>query len=113
MFGLILGLLGFLQFLLQGRNLLLGGEQLILGLAKLLSLTFSLPFSPFQGGFSTLLVPVCLGLLILQLLHPFLGHVEGIYGRNAPSLFPLHHPVRALFDSECSLDGLKREGNIV
>ena len=110
------GLLGLFQLLLQGCNLLLGCGQLVFGLAKLPSLTFNLPFSPFQGSLYTLLIPVYLGQLVLQLLHHLLSHVEGIYSRNAPSFFLLHHPMRAvhhLLDFERSLDGLGEEGDIV
>ena len=70
--------------------MLLGSRQLVLSLAKLPLLTFSLSLSTFQGNFSALLIPFCLSQFVFQISYPFVGHIEGLHGRNAPPFFFFH-----------------------
>ena len=110
--GLVPGLLGLFQFHLEGHDLLLGGRQLVLDLAKLPSLTFSLPFGPFQGDFNTFFVSVYLGQLCIQLLELFLCHLKSLHSYNMPSFFILHHFMGAIYyflDFVRSLDSLSRK----
>ena len=83
----ILGLFDLLQFLLQGNDLLFGGSQLILDIAKKHPLAFSLPLSAVQGSCNTFPFPLLLNQLALELLNTLFGHVEGIYGRYSSPLF--------------------------
>ena len=92
--------------------MLLGSRQLVLSLAKLPLLTFSLSLSTFQGNFSALLIPFCLSQFVFQISYPFVGHIEGLHGRNAPPFFFFHLPVGEVYhllSSECGFNSLRKE----
>ena len=113
---LILGLLDLFQFLLQSKDLLLGGGQLVLNIAEQHPLAYCLPFSVVQGSCSAFSFSLLLGQLDVKLLDAFFSHVEGIHGCYPHSLFLLHFSmgiVHHLLGPKGGLDGLERKRRIV